>query len=145
MSLLPRVLVVALLCVFVGVSTAAPASAVSGREKKMFHRINKARANHGKPPLKLSAQISKMARKHSKKMAANSYIFHSCLQCKFQSWNWHALAENVAKGKTIGKVQKAFMKSSGHRANILSTKYKKVGVGIVEAKGWLWVTEIFYG
>ena len=143
---MPRLLLVALLLVFVGVSTASPASsAVSGREKKMFQRINKARANHGKPPLKLSAEISKMARNHSKKMAAEGQVFHSCLTCKFQGWNWSALGENVGKGKTIGKVHQAFMKSPGHRANILSTKYKKVGIGIVEAKGWLWVTEIFYG
>jgi uncharacterized protein YkwD len=124
---------------------APPAAAVSAREKKLFHKINNARQNHGRKSLDLSAKISKMARNHSEKMAKQGYLSHSCLSCKFKGWNWHALAENVATGPGVKAVHKKFMKSSGHRTNILGTQYHKVGVGIVKRKGKLWVTEIFYG
>ena len=124
---------------------APPAAAVSPREKKLFHKINNARKNHGRKPLDLSAKISKMARNHSEKMAKQGKLSHSCLTCKFKGWNWHALGENVATGPGVKAVHKKFMKSPAHRANILSTQYDKVGVGIVKSKGKLWVTEIFYG
>jgi uncharacterized protein YkwD len=126
--------------------TVAPAAAkVSAREKKLFNKINNARQNHGRKPLDLGPRISKMARNHSEKMANQGYLSHSCLACKFKGWNWDALAENVATGPGVKAVHKKFMKSPGHRANILGTQYHKVGVGIVERKGKLWVTEIFYG
>jgi uncharacterized protein YkwD len=125
--------------------TAAPSTArpLSNREKKLVIKINNARANHGKAKLQLSLKISNKARNHSKNMAASGNVYHSCLQCKFQGWNWSQLAENVAKARTVAKAHKALMKSSSHRANILGP-YKKVGVGVVHRKGWLWVTEIFY-
>jgi uncharacterized protein YkwD len=112
-------------------------------EKKLFMKINNARANHEKSQLQLSLKISNKAENHSKAMASSGSVYHSCLQCKFQGWNWSALAENVAKAKTVAKVHQAFMQSSAHRANILGP-YKRVGVGVVWRKGWLWVTEIFY-
>jgi uncharacterized protein YkwD len=129
---------------FLGTMTPT-AAAVSPREKKLFHKINTARKNHGLKTLDLSAKISKMARNHSEKMAKQGKLFHSCLSCKFQGWNWHALAENVATGPGVKAVHKKLMKSPSHRANILGSQYHKVGVGIVKRKGKLWVTEIFYG
>jgi uncharacterized protein YkwD len=126
--------------------TVAPAAAtVSAREKKLFNKINNARQNHGRKPLDLGPRISKMARNHSEKMANQGYLSHSCLTCKFKGWNWDALAENVATGPGVKAVHKKFMNSPGHRANILGTQYHKVGVGIVERGGKLWVTEIFFG
>jgi uncharacterized protein YkwD len=76
-------------------------------------------------------------------MAQQGHLSHSCLQCRFQGWAWSGLAENVAKARTVPKAHKAFMSSSGHRANVLGP-YKKLGTGVVKARGWLWVTEIFY-
>ena len=134
-------LVVAAALVF---GTAAPSSAaLSNREKKLVIKINNSRQNHGKAKLQMSLKISNKARSHSKHMASNGYIYHSCLQCKFQGWNWSQLAENVAKARTVAKAHKALMHSSAHRANILGP-YKRVGVGVVWRKGWLWITEIFY-
>jgi uncharacterized protein YkwD len=126
-------------------TVASPAAAVSPREKKLFHKINAARNNHNRKHLDLAPRISKMARNHSEKMAQKGKIFHSCLSCKFKGWNWSALAENVGTGPSVGAVHKKFMRSPGHRSNILGTQYDKVGVGIVQRKGKLWVTEIFYG
>jgi uncharacterized protein YkwD len=145
-GVLLRVFVVALAALLLLGTAAPPASAsLSNREKKLFIKINKARQNHGKKPLDLSLKISKKARNHSENMAQKGYIYHSCLTCKFKGWNWHALGENVATGPGVKAVHKKFMRSPGHRANILGSQYDKVGVGIVWAKGKLWVTEIFYG
>jgi uncharacterized protein YkwD len=127
-------------------ATSQPSPAgVTGREHNLYVKIDRARDNHGKPHIALNHDISKMARNHSKKMANQHQLSHSCLPCKFQGWNWHALAENVVKAKTVAKAHKSLMQSPGHRANILGSQYRKVGVGVVQSGGWLWVTEMFYG
>ena len=37
------------------------------------------------------------------------------------------------------------MHSPEHRYNMLHASYRRAGVGVVSARGWLWVTVIFYG
>jgi uncharacterized protein YkwD len=124
--------------------TASPAPAkLNDRERNLAQLVNRARAAHSRPALNLSAKISMKARAQSRKMAQQGHLSHSCLQCRFQGWAWSGLAENVAKARTVPKAHKAFMSSSGHRANVLGP-YKKLGTGVVKARGWLWVTEIFY-
>jgi uncharacterized protein YkwD len=138
-----RLLAVVLAAVMV-LGTAAPSSArLSDRERNLARLVNKARAAHSRPALKVSGKISLKARAQSRKMAQQGHLSHSCLQCRFQGWGWSALAENVAKARTVHKAHKAFMGSAGHRANVLG-HYKKLGTGVVKARGWLWVTEIFY-
>jgi hypothetical protein len=104
-----------------------------------------ANANHLIETCHMFTMTDDLERKDAVLGPNKGYIYHSCLTCKFQGWNWHALGENVATGPGVKAVHKKFMKSSGHRANILSSKYDKVGVGIVVRKGKLWVTELFYG
>jgi uncharacterized protein YkwD len=46
-----------------------------------------------------------------------------------QKFKWNSLGENVAAGQvSVAEVVKAWMKSPGHRANILG-KYKFFGAG----------------
>jgi uncharacterized protein YkwD len=37
------------------------------------------------------------------------------------------------------------MHSAGHRGNILKRAFRRVGIGVVRARGSTWVTVIFYG
>jgi uncharacterized protein YkwD len=37
------------------------------------------------------------------------------------------------------------MRSAPHRANILNARYRRIGIGVVKARGLVWVTAIFYG
>jgi uncharacterized protein YkwD len=53
------------------------------------------------------------------------------------------IGENIAYNASVRRVHRAFMRSPGHRANILNPHIRRVGVGIVERAGQLWVTEIF--
>jgi hypothetical protein len=52
-------------------------------------------------------------------------------------------AENVARTEFIEDAHLALMSSSGHRANILNTGYNAVGIGVVEDKGRVYVTQDF--
>ena len=58
--------------------------------------------------------------------------------------SYKSAAENIAKGQaTAQAVVNAWMNSSGHRKNILSSSYTHIGVGYV-ANGNYW-TQMFIG
>ena len=120
---------------------AAPASAVTTREASMLAKINNARAAHGLRPLRLSGELTTLARSHSRQMASSATLFHTASFSSICCWS--AIAENVGTGDSVRTVHRAFMHSSAHRANILSNRMRQVGVGIVAAGGRIWVTEIF--
>ena len=55
-----------------------------------------------------------------------------------------AAGENIARYATLDKAQAALMSSPGHRRNILSTAYEKVGIGVaLSARGYVYLTQIF--
>ena len=56
--------------------------------------------------------------------------------------SWCAAAENVGYGPDSVTVEKAFMNSAPHRANILGS-YDRVGTGYTKRNGLVWITQIF--
>ena len=107
----------------------------------MLTRINNARTAHGLRPLVLSADLSTLARSHSRQMASATALFHSSSFSAICCWS--AIAENVGTGDSVRGVHRAFLRSSTHRSNILDRRMRQVGVGIVATGGRVWVTEIF--
>ena len=57
------------------------------------------------------------------------------------SANSRMMGENIATGQTSPEqVMNAWMNSSGHRANILGSTYKRIGIGCVYIQGtYYWV------
>ena len=54
------------------------------------------------------------------------------------------MGENIAHHATVDKAQAAFMSSDGHRRNILSSSWTKVGIGVCyDANGFVYVTQLF--
>jgi uncharacterized protein YkwD len=121
---------------------AAPgATAASNRETRLIAMINHARAVHGLPALRVKPALMSYAGRHSAAMAARHELYHTTnfgVVCC-----WSAIGENIAYNSTVRRVHRAFMRSPGHRANILNPHMRRVGVGIVARGGRLWVTEIF--
>jgi uncharacterized protein YkwD len=138
-----RVVVLALVAVSL---SAGPAAGTSDREQTLHELINQARTSKGLGELRLSDRLSKIARAHSADMAnGGKVLYHSCLTCRLDSWDWSIAGENVGTAGTVGRVHRLFMESPSHRANILRGPFRTVGVGIVEKGGRLWITEIFLG
>jgi len=48
-------------------------------------------------------------------------------------------------GPSVWRVFKAWVRSSEHRANMLNRRYRRTGIGVARAHGYLWITMIFYG
>jgi uncharacterized protein YkwD len=79
-------------------------------------------------------------------MARRGRLYHHrCLSCRFAGRNWSALGENAAAAGSVRRAHRVLMRSSGHRENILSRRYHRIGIGVVRARGLFWVTQIFYG
>jgi uncharacterized protein YkwD len=134
-------------------STSISAAAATGdnqcyrfrRAERSFQRkINFARQVAGKAALKLDPELGKVARVHARAMARRRQIFHqSSSQLGTRVTRWSSLGENVGVGSTVTSLHTAFMNSPGHRANILYSSFRNVGVGTVRKGGRMWVVVVF--
>jgi uncharacterized protein YkwD len=106
---------------------------------------NQIRARRGLPHLKINGKLGKAAVAHSASMVRRRYFDHTdpngrtfvdrVLGAGYvgrrQGW---ALGENIAWGTgrlaTPAAIMNAWMKSAGHRANILQRSYREIGIGI---------------
>lgn len=124
-------------------TTAAPATTqaptTSNYEQRVAELVNVERQKNGLAPLTLDSEISNVARIKSKDMSDNNYFAHQSptygsagnMLTQF-GIKWNAWGENIAAGqKTPEDVVNAWMNSEGHRANILSPNFSKIGVGYV--------------
>ena len=59
-------------------------------------------------------------------------------------YRFSGAGENIAHHATVEKSQAAFMSSSGHRRNLLGSRWSKVGIGVWEDnQGFVYVTQLF--
>ena len=132
-----------------GACSAANASAAKASKRALVRAtlcvLNTERARHRLRPLRLNRKLSRAARRHSRAMALRKFFSHTSLGgasfvdrirrtgylSGVRSW---AVGENIAYGSgtraTARAIGTAWMNSAGHRANILSSTYRAIGIGI---------------
>jgi uncharacterized protein YkwD len=107
--------------------------------------LNRIRAQHGLPPLRLDRRLSHAARGHSREMVRRRYFGHASpggappyLRARHARYiprhgRW-SFGENIAWGggslAQPAAIVRMWMHSPPHRANILSRHFRDVGVGI---------------
>jgi uncharacterized protein YkwD len=107
--------------------------------------LNAGRAAHDLRPLRLSEELGVAARRHSRAMVRKRFFSHTSPNGDTfidriratgyldgaRSWS---AGENIAYGSgrrsTPRSIGRAWMSSSGHRANILSKSFRAIGIGI---------------
>ncbi|MDA0632874.1 CAP domain-containing protein [Nonomuraea sp. MCN248] len=125
----------------------------TAEENEVVRLTNAERAKGGCPALKHDPQLNRAAAGHSADMAAKNYLSHTSQdgrsfldrirQAGFTGGRgW---AENIAMGqRTPADVVRAWMNSSGHRANIMNCSYNLIGAGAAKnAKGQFYWTQNF--
>ena len=113
-------------------------------EKGFFTKLNTARHAAGRPALNLDKQLSRVARKHTAEMVEKNLLHHTSGDAmRRRVTNWQLLGENVGVGGTVDSLHVAFMNSPDHKANIMKSDFRHVGIGTRYAHGRLWVTVIF--
>jgi uncharacterized protein YkwD len=128
--------------------TSSAGTTLTSSEQEMASYINSARSARGISVMKKSAGLTDISRTHSRNMIRRGYIYHrtsSQLRYDLRSYRWSVAGENVGRATSVRAVFDAFMRSSSHRSNILYSKYKWVGVGIVWSGGRAWVTLTLLG
>ena len=119
------------------------AAADSGTESQFVSATNSARASHGLPRYAVAGDMTSVARRWAAHMAAHHQLAHNP-SFTSQVCCWSHVGENVGVGPSVSSIQRAFMASSPHRANILNSDYTQVGIGTARGSdGKLYVDELF--
>jgi uncharacterized protein YkwD len=104
-----------------------PYSAPQERTREL---INVSRDNHGRNRLPMSIHAARKAQAWAEELARCRCLKHSRLAAGMPA-GWKGIAENVGYGTPGGnlmQVHRAFLNSSGHRANIMG-RWNVVGTG----------------
>jgi uncharacterized YkwD family protein len=115
-------------------------------DQHVLQIVNAERSKAGLSSLSMDSNLSKMAMVKAQDMINNQYFDHNSptygspfdMMKKFQI-TYNAAGENIAKGQpTPEQVMNDWMNSEGHRANILSGSFSKIGIAYFKGA---WVQE----
>ena len=99
------------------------------------HNVARSKSWFSKKPLVLDKTLNEYAMNWATTMASKDRLYHSSMS-DILSLGFSRAGENIAWGQESSEeVMRSWMRSMGHRANILSTKFTKMGVGIKERDG----------
>lgn len=108
-------------------------------EKTMIELVNKERVSRNLPALVFDARLAEVGRKHSRDMFARGYFSHYSLEGESVAdrvtkagIDFLVVGENLAYAPNIDLAHRGLMNSEGHRANILSEDFGKIGVGVID-------------
>lgn len=108
-------------------------------EAKMLVLINNERRSRGIAPLTINDAARVVARAHSQDMFARGYFSHVTPEGvdPFQRMRAGGVAflsagENLALAPTLSLAHNGLMNSPEHKANILDSDYRTVGIGIID-------------
>jgi len=105
---------------------------------ELLTRINAERRRAGRQPLALDARLDAAAQRHAGDMLARSYFAHRDPdgktvrdRARAAGFDWSAAGENIADGQqSVKEVVESWMRSAGHRENILDRRFTRTGVGL---------------
>ena len=115
-------------------------------KRATFCLLNKRRDAHGRRPLDRNKRLARAARAHALDMVQRNYFSHTTptgidfvdrimRQDYVNPGEGWTLGENLAWGSyqlaTPRSIVRSWMHSPGHRANILNSRFREIGIGIV--------------
>jgi uncharacterized protein YkwD len=120
---------------------------------------NRDRARYGRVALRLDARLNEAAQRHAEDMLRRNYFNHYSPEGRSPSDRFAAVGgrggagENIAviKAPTLGRVdakrldffERQWMKSPGHRKNLLDARYTRFGFGIAAVGDRIYAVQLF--
>lgn len=108
-------------------------------ESAMLAKVNKERTSRGLKPLIMDEKLREVARAHSRDMFARGYFAHKNPdgkdpfdRMKDAGIQFLVAGENLALAPNVDLAHEGLMNSPGHRANILTSEFGKVGIGCID-------------
>lgn len=109
-------------------------------ELEVFNLINAQRTKNGLTALKSDAEVLRVARIKAQEMVDKNYFSHTSPtygspfeMLKNFKISYKSAGENIAGNSSNSGAVKAWMNSSGHRANILNSSFNYTGIGVVKS------------
>lgn len=120
-------------------------------EKEMINLINNERSNRSLDSLEYGGKLREVARFHSNDMFKRGYFSHyspegQTVADRAEKFgiSFLIIGENLAYAPTLNLAHSGLMNSPGHRANILSADFNKIGIGIMDGGVYgLMITQVF--
>ena len=138
-----RALVLLLLCCGVALAQQDEAAA-----RRLFDRANQARSAAGAGELRWDDKLAAAAARHAREMAGRNELSHQfpgepdlrrrLLDTGLRS---DASAENIGYARTPDEIHTGWMKSAGHRQNLLNPVYNAAGIAVVHSNGNLYAVQ----
>lgn len=130
----------------VSVAPSAHASPATEYADQAHRATNKQRAQRDLVRLAKNRCLKRFAAKQASLMASRSDIFHQDLGPILRTCDLSMVGENVAFGFPTGRavVNRGWMNSPGHRANILQPRYRLMGIAARKNDAGVWfVAQVF--
>ena len=142
------VALLALVLVPAGLAARTSASSMEALDSGVLAELNAIRAQHGLVPLRLDAELGAAALAHSEQMAADGYFHHDsdggapfwtrlrAYESGSTSGYW-SVGENLlwsSPGVDPSRALQMWMASPDHRRNILTARWRDVGVAAVHVE-----------
>lgn len=124
---------------------------LTDEEKGVLEQTNAQRKAAGLPELVANAKLFQAARDHSTNMAKQGRMSHvldgrtHADRAATAGYPYGYLGENIAwNQRDATEVVECWMRSAGHRANILNRNYTEIGLGVaVNERGERYWTQVF--
>lgn len=122
-----------------------------GLESRMIELVNKERGERGLEKVTFDEGLREVGRVHSGDMFTRGYFSHYSPEGETvadradkRGVKYFVIGENLAYAPDLELAHKGLMNSEGHRANILSKEFNKVGIGIMDGGVYgLMITQVF--
>lgn len=108
-------------------------------EQKMLELLNQEREKRGFPLLVSEPRLQNVARAQAREMFEEGYFSHYTEEGlspfdRLAAYNidFNLAGENLAFAPNVALAHNGLMNSPGHKANILSPEFHKVGIGVID-------------
>lgn len=106
--------------------------------KEMLDRVNAARRREGLRPVRADKVLDQTAQSHGEDMVRRAFFSHRNPDGQLvrerateAGYKWSKIGENIAEGQvSVAEVVDTWLKSPGHRRNILDPDFEELGVGL---------------
>lgn len=120
-------------------------------ESEMIEKVNNERQKIGLKTLSFNASLMQIGRNHSADMFTRGYFSHYSSEgdsvaqrAERVGYIYLVIGENLAYAPNLELAHNGLMNSPGHRANILSPDFNKIGIGIMDGGVYgLMITQVF--
>jgi uncharacterized protein YkwD len=126
--------------VFLLYSATAPAEDLHSIERQVHQIVNQVRNSNHLPELTWNEQLAAEARRHALRIASGRFFAHQDplrgdidRRLNKSGIEWMRCAENLYEGEAgnlANEAVRAWLKSEGHRKNMLDSLFSDTGVGI---------------